>query len=255
VHRAGGGLEVLELVDPGKLPWVAPTWRVRCPDCAKAYEVKGALRQIVIRKRCRACADARRAAKKKPTAARVPRPDGLPSEEAFAHGARARYVIGCRCDECRAANAAYQRGRAKLKRLGQGDPLVPAGRVRRHLANLSAAGIGRDTVADIAGVPPSTLDALRTGRSKQLRKATEAKILAVTREATHDAKLVSPAGTERRIRELLGQGYTVEGLARRLGYTGAMPRLQFLGRKRITAKTEARVARLHRELLEGRLSA
>ena len=33
------------------------------------------------------------------------------------HGTRARYVRGCRCQACRAANAAYQRGwRAAVSR-------------------------------------------------------------------------------------------------------------------------------------------
>jgi hypothetical protein len=32
-------------------------------------------------------------------------------DDAFAHGTRARYVAGCRCDGCRGATAAYQRAR------------------------------------------------------------------------------------------------------------------------------------------------
>ncbi len=35
------------------------------------------------------------------------RPAALPAAATYEHGKRARYVSGCRCDDCRAANAAY----------------------------------------------------------------------------------------------------------------------------------------------------
>lgn len=43
------------------------------------------------------------------------RPIDLPPAEDYAHGKRARYVSGCRCDECRAANAAYYHERKALQ--------------------------------------------------------------------------------------------------------------------------------------------
>jgi hypothetical protein len=44
------------------------------------------------------------------------RPVDLPNEDAFPHGTRSRYVVGCRCDECRAANlAAYHELQRKAK--------------------------------------------------------------------------------------------------------------------------------------------
>jgi hypothetical protein len=42
------------------------------------------------------------------------RPADLPGSERYAHGSRARYVAGCRCAECRAANTrAYHQRQAK----------------------------------------------------------------------------------------------------------------------------------------------
>src|SRR5512141_1207484 len=59
---------------------------------------------------------------------RAPRPTGLPSPERFAHGTRSRYVGGCRCDGCRAANTAYYHERqARAKALAAELP-APAPR-------------------------------------------------------------------------------------------------------------------------------
>jgi hypothetical protein len=44
------------------------------------------------------------------------RPIDLPPAERFAHGSRARYVAGCRCGDCRGANALAYRERQALKR-------------------------------------------------------------------------------------------------------------------------------------------
>ena len=41
------------------------------------------------------------------------RPSDLPPAEHYAHGSRARYVAGCRCDACRAANCAYYHERQR----------------------------------------------------------------------------------------------------------------------------------------------
>lgn len=42
------------------------------------------------------------------------RPADLPTADHWPHGVRARYVSGCRCDACRAANTAYARERAAV---------------------------------------------------------------------------------------------------------------------------------------------
>lgn len=46
----------------------------------------------------------------------MPRPSDLPPAERYQHGTRSRYVTGCRCDACRAANAAaYHERQARAK--------------------------------------------------------------------------------------------------------------------------------------------
>jgi hypothetical protein len=136
--------------------------------------------------------------------------------------------------------------RGKLRRAGQGDPLVDAQRVRTHLHRLSAAGIGYKAVADIAGVSKTNLMKIRGGGKTQLRKSTALRVLAVTKDAAGDATLVDAAPTWKLIGKLLRQGFTKGALALRLGRK--RPALQ-LRRDKITAKTRQRVARLYREIM------
>jgi hypothetical protein len=54
------------------------------------------------------------------------RPADMPDAERWPHGVRARYVGGCRCDECKAANASRCRERTrKMNELAGG--VVPSG--------------------------------------------------------------------------------------------------------------------------------
>lgn len=241
-----GGLEVLELVEPGKSPYVAPTYRVRCPECRKKYATRAWLRDIVVRARCRACSDARRARRKNPDAGKS-RPPDLPPATSFAdrHGSRVAYVAGCRCDACREANNEYARLRGKLNRAGQTNRLVEAGRVRRHLLRLSRAGVGTRTISDIAGVPRASIGLLRAGKKTKLREATAKKLLAVTRDALTDGKLVPAGSTWELIARLLRAGFTRGAIALRLG--AKRPALQ-LRKTRVTARTRDRVERLVREI-------
>lgn len=55
------------------------------------------------------------------------RPADMPPAERFEHGTRARYVCGCRCESCRAANTQYARecaARAKARALELADTRV-----------------------------------------------------------------------------------------------------------------------------------
>lgn len=55
------------------------------------------------------------------------RPSDLPPAGRYRHGARARYVAGCRCDPCRASNTAYYHQRqARAKALAAELPPIPA---------------------------------------------------------------------------------------------------------------------------------
>lgn len=135
------------------------------------------------------------------------------------HGTRARYVQGCRCAECRAANAAYNRAREKALRYGlvEPNPLVPADEVRAHLKKLSAAGVGRKTVAKLSGVQATQIVRLRKGITKHIRQLTARRILAVTADQAADNARVDAARTRRQIAELRAEGFSRAAIVRALG--------------------------------------
>lgn len=136
------------------------------------------------------------------------------------HGTRLKYMAGCRCLPYRAANSRYECERAKARRSGDWNGLVPADPARRHILRLSKQGVGRRA---------------------QIRKRTLNRILEVTNLAVSDAALVPAGKTWRQIHTLLEEGFSKAELARRLGF--ASPALQ-LGKNRILARSAARVDRL-----------
>ncbi len=115
----------------------------------------------------------------------------------FEHGTRSRYVKGCRCDACRAANTRYAVVRYRELKLGKaarGD-LVDAHQARRHLIRLSRAGVGRRAVARAAGLAMSVVFEVRSGAKLKIRRGTAEKILKVTTAAKLYAALVDGKAT------------------------------------------------------------
>lgn len=161
------------------------------------------------------------------------------------HGTRIRYVGGCRCDACRAANSAYERIRQKARREGDWNGVVDAGNARAHLRKLSRQGVGKNAVAAASDVPRSVIHEIRLGRKPRIRARTERRILAVTKAMASDRALVSAARTWRLLEDLLEEGYRKGMIARRLGYRGYGIQLS---RGQVTVRNAARVERLHREL-------
>lgn len=162
------------------------------------------------------------------------------------HGDRLRYQAGCRCDECRAANAAYERERIAERKAGRANHIVPADRARNWLKHLSAQGVGKNSVADVSGVARVLLQEILAGRREHIRASTERKILAVTPDMAADRALIDATETWRLINELLECGWTKQALARHLGMTRT---IQF-DRHRVTVRNAARVRRMHRELFD-----
>lgn len=171
-----------------------------------------------------------------------------PAEELAANrpcGDRLRYVGGCRCDACRAANAAYERERIKARAAGDWNGLVPAGRAKKHMRNLTSQGVGRRAIAAASDVSETVLTAIRNGRKRQIRARSERAILAVTVAMASDHALVSAVGTWLRIRELLEEGYTEAFIAKELGYRR---RYLQLGKDQVTVRNANEVEQLHRRL-------
>ena len=175
------------------------------------------------------------------------RPSTLASVEKLAarrpHGDRVKYMAGCRCLPCRAANSRYETKRAALRRAGLANGLVNARRARKHLLKLSCNGVGRRTVGTITGISDSVLFKIRSGQRKQIRALTEKAILEVDTSRRRGSTLVPATETWKRIDRLLSEGFTRARIARELGRK--MPALQ-LDRDFVTAKNERAVLELCR---------
>ncbi|HET7488279.1 MAG TPA: hypothetical protein VFJ85_10140 [Acidimicrobiales bacterium] len=173
-----------------------------------------------------------------------------------AHGTHAKYVVErCGCEPCRAANRDYERRRRQAQSRPDETwlPYVGAEPARRHLARLSAAGIGLKTVARLSGLSHGGLSKIvygskGRGPSKRIRPATLAAILAVEPAAAAGGQRVSAERTWALLDELIAAGYTRTFLAAALGSTSARPSLQ-LGRRRVRASTAKAVEQLHRRLI------
>jgi hypothetical protein len=166
------------------------------------------------------------------------------------HGCRARYVAGCRCLKCRAANSRYASERYEARQSGDCRECVPAEPARLHILKLSREGIGYKAVGEAAGAAGSIVAKIRLGERTEIRKSTEARILAVDADAIADGQIVSGDRTHALIRKLTADGYTRVWIAKQLGYKGRG--LQF--RERVTARTASRVERLYARILAGRVS-
>lgn len=158
------------------------------------------------------------------------------------HGDRLRYMAGCRCPACRGANTAYERMRARARKAGLGNPIVPADEARAHLKALSAAGVGRATVAQATDISSGIVQMIAAGTREKIRLATARKILAVTPDCKADGTRIDAAPTWALIHELIKAGDTKRSIARALGQQGAG--LQ-LSRKTVTVRNADKVRRHH----------
>lgn len=164
------------------------------------------------------------------------------------HGTRLKYLGGCRCTPCRAANSGYYVERERQIAAGNWNGLISAAPARQHIEMLSDIGIGYKTVADIARMATSSVFKIRTGQRKNIRALNSKAILAIDRDARPDSALVCAKGTWRKINWLLTEGFTKASLAKRLGHKS--PALQ-IRKDRITARTKLKVEQLYNQLRIG----
>ena len=179
------------------------------------------------------------------------RPSGLKPIAVLAgdkpHGERLRYMAGCRCADCRAANSAYERSRQAARRAGAWNGYVSADSARAHIAHLATQGVGRRAIADASDVPDTIVGKIKTGKRTQIRAETERRILAVTADMAADRALIPAGATWRLLDELIAAGFTKKHIAQRMGYSRALQ----IGRDTVTVKNAARVRRLHQMLIES----
>lgn len=160
------------------------------------------------------------------------------------HGDRLRYMSGCRCDDCRRANSAYECARQAARKAGDWNGIVPATKARAHLLQLSGQGVGRRAVQAVTDVSSSILLDIRTGNKTHIRARTERKILAVTADLASEGALVPATATWKLIRTLLAKGYTQSQLAVLLGNQRALQ----ISQKQVKVSTAEAVSRLYKKL-------
>lgn len=156
------------------------------------------------------------------------------------------YERGCRCLACRVTNAANERRRRAIRRMGEKNIVDPT-TARAHLLMLSKAGVGRKSVSDACDVSITVLQRIRQGRRRYIRWETEHRILSVTPEAFSGGSVIDSATTWKQAERLLEEGFTRSELAGRLGL--AKPELRW--GSRITGRTAVRVDRLYRTIMAG----
>jgi hypothetical protein len=141
------------------------------------------------------------------------RPSDLPSVEKLSsnkrHGHKMRYMAGCRCWRCRAANTAYEQQLNENRlRYGPND-LVTTDRVRQHLKFLQQFGMGHKTVAKHARVGKTVLAEILWYGKQQMRRRSETRVLAVqpTLDTLPRNRNVPASETVAKIRQLVRWGY------------------------------------------------
>lgn len=162
----------------------------------------------------------------------------------YPHGARTRYVAGCRCEACVAANRAYRAKQRAAYARGERDVTVSTDRALAHLCALSAQGVGRKAVSEASGIALCVIEDIKSGRKTRIRTSTQRRILAVTEGARMDGAHLPADQTKALIAELREEGFTARELARRLGYR---TRHLDIGRF-ITYRNADRIKRLHTAL-------
>jgi len=169
------------------------------------------------------------------------------------HGTRLRYVSGCKCMLCRAANSRYECDRAKARNEGDWNGIVDAGTAREFLLRLARKGIGRRSVGAATGISDTILFQIRNGTRRRIRARTERLILQVDESARGDKTLVPGKRAWKILDELLNRGYSKTQLAAWLGSKARIPALQINRPGLITARSESRVERLYTLINAGKL--
>ena len=179
-------------------------------------------------------------------------PEELASLAERPHGTQHRYSAGCRCVPCRAAHARYRSLCYRRQRAGVSDPLVSAGPVIEHLRSLSAVGVGYRSVTAVTGVHQTTLQKVKSGQHKFIKKSSAEKILAVSAEAVADHGRIDASTTRRLIELLLRDGFTYRELAKRAG----VGRSTLSHRKPcVTARTRMKIEKFYNRINVGEENA
>lgn len=158
------------------------------------------------------------------------------------HGTNSAYVLDrCRCEDCTAANRAYEGHRRRQQAYGRWTHWTDADRVREHLERLRASGIGAKRISELSGVPTGAVSKLLygvyapgpggcKGNGVKVRKPSR-RVLRRTAEALFaieptPANLAACSNDPERtplarlhLRSLVALGWSVPEIGRRIGWT------------------------------------
>lgn len=153
----------------------------------------------------------------------------------------------CTCPPCvEGSRRAWKTSRIQASR--GGSPPVPVGPVARHVKNLVESGRTVTSIAREAGISPTTVWDIHTGRRDPVLRSTAAKLLAV-KPAVDDATLVDATGAVRRLRALVVMGHRQDTLAAEVGcaytYISQLTHMKF---PMITARLDRDVRRVYEKL-------
>ena len=181
------------------------------------------------------------------------------------HGTAHAYIeLKCRCAECKNENRLRAARTRRLKAYGRWETkFVDAAPVREHLTTLQAQGWGAKKIAELSGVPFTSVRHLMYGRSpaeqtwsRQPRPAEITKLLRTNAEkllalqysveASIGGTLVPSLGARRRAETLVFQGYSFNWQAQQLGALLANYKLSLEG-EFITAERWHAIKKLYDE--------
>jgi lambda repressor-like predicted transcriptional regulator len=133
------------------------------------------------------------------------------------HGSRARYVAGCHCDLCRAANRAYLND-YKVARKVEGRQTVPSYGVVAHLAALRASGVELTAIARMSGCSPHHLRAVGRGEVPRVTRRLHDGVMSIQPGDYSENARVPVAEALKLVAEIRAAGIQTKTIARALGY-------------------------------------
>ena len=156
----------------------------------------------------------------------------MSTDHAADHGTVRSYRAGCRCWDCYEGYRAYQNAFER-----HGRPFTTdAAEAREHLLTLQAHGIGLKSAAALAGLGPSCVRDVRTGKQRRIRKSTEQAILAVTTDDRLDGMRVPKGEALAIVERLHAAGVEKSELAAIIGLEGEL-HVTTTRRKYVTVRT------------------
>jgi len=175
------------------------------------------------------------------------------------HGQRAAYVKDrCRCTACTAANTDASRTSTRRQALGHPGPLVDAGAVRAHLAQLRRACIGYEQIARLSGTSATHIREIagavaRSGNRppiRRIRRDLARRLLTIEPIPAHRAAhcQVDATSTRRRLQALVAIGWSPDTLADRLGRTPADLRRTLACPTTVTERTARHIRDIYDQL-------